>query len=371
MSGPLARAVLLAPLVAVAAGCKPKGPPVAPERARHTLATSAVSSDADLLVSAMRDDDLQLVRQWMTPELRSRLPAEDLAQAADRLRREFGAVQGVLEETTHREGDLLWYSGLWIHRVPGRREVLTPVLYQFALDRQHRLARLLVREHWFLESITPPADAYLPVTRLHFPGHGEWFVSHGGRSKSTNHHFGSRTQRFAYDIVVKKSGRRKRPGADGKANASYYCYGQPLLAPAAGTVIVAIDDVAENVVGESGRKGGNGLVIDHGFGEFTSMWHAIPGSLTVKVGDRVEVGQQVARSGNSGRSSGPHLHFDMQTRGLPRGDFGLPAPFVEVFVDGVFRESVEPVRGEYVRGDPPPGVLRREQAAGPRVLVDA
>ncbi len=365
------RALLVAPLLLVAAiGCKPKGRALAPERARHTQANSAVSSDADLLVAALRDGDLQLVRQWMTPELRSRLSADDLAQAGDRLRREFGAVQGVLEESTHRESDLLWYSGLWIHRVPGRRETLTPVLYQFALDRQHRLARLLVREHWFLETITPPADAYLPVTRLHFPGRGEWFISHGGRSKGQNHHFGSRTQRFAYDIVMKKNGRRKRPGADSKANASYYCYGQPLLAPAAGTVVVAIDGVPENVIGQSGRKGGNGLVIDHGFGEFTSMWHAIPGSLTVGVGDRVEVGQQVARTGNSGRSSGPHLHFDMQTRGLPRGDFGLPAPFVEVFVAGSFRESVEPGRGDFVRGDPPPGVLRRSSAAGPRIIVN-
>lgn len=362
----------LAALVAMlsATGCKPKAAPTAPARASQALPSSAVLADADLLVRSIAGEDLALVRQWMTPELRSRLGAEALDEAAAHLRREFGTAVGVLEERTHHEGSLLWYSGLWVHRTEGKQPMVTAVLYQFALDDKRQLARLLIREHWFIETLKAPADAYLPVTRLHFPGAGEWTISHGGRSTATNHHYDTRIQRFAYDIVVKKNGRRKQPNSPSSDNRSYYCYGREILAPAAGKVLHAVNDVAENIPGQRGKKGGNGVVIDHGFGEFSSLWHAIPGSVTVQAGDEVAPGQVIARAGNSGHSSGPHLHYHLSTRNRPGGDVGLPAPFVDVWHDGSWREIYEPSRGDTVRNDPPPGVRRRDQAAAPRVLID-
>jgi peptidase M23-like protein len=357
-------------LIAVIA-CKRPEPPVAPERAWKPQATSTALADADVLVRSIGGLDVARVRQWMTPELRSRISSDELERASAELNKQFGPSAGVLEERTHREGELLWYSGLWVHRRPGRVPVLTPVLYQFALDSQRQLARLVIREHWFLETMKLPADHYLPITRLHFPGRGEWTVSHGGRSKRLNHHFGTRAQRFAYDIIMKKNGRRKKPNAPDNQNSSYYCYGAELMAPAAGVVILAINDVAENVPGVAGEKGGNGVVIDHGFGEFSALWHAIPGSVRVKQGDTVEPGQVLALAGNSGHSSGPHLHYHLAARTTPgKSEFGLPAPFVDVWVDGRWHERIEPVRGDTVRVDPPTGVLRRDQAAGPRVFLD-
>ncbi len=364
------------PLVLALAGCKhtrEQPPPVVPERATHLQPRSAVLADADLLVAALASDDLQMVRQWMTPELQSRLTAEGLEAAAAHLRKSFGRPQGLLEERTHHEGSLLWYSGVWVHLQERRKggPVMTPVLYQFALDDKRQLARLLVREHWFLESMPGLADDYQPITRLHFPGIGEWTISHGGRSKALNHHFGGGAQRFAYDIVVKRGGRRSRPGSDGKRNDAYYCYGAQILAPAAGRVILIVDDVPENRIGGgAGKAGGNGVVIDHGFGEYSSLWHGIPGSVQVAVGDEVQAGQPLFRAGNSGHSSGPHLHYHLSTRGRRGGDLGLPAPFVDIWVDGAWHSQHEPVRGEAVRNDPPPGVERRDQARAPRILLD-
>ncbi len=354
-----------------AGGCKPPHSPSAPPSAAEIQPASALLSDADLLVKSIAGGDLQLVRQWMTPELRSRVSAETLDEAAAHLVREFGRAQGVLDERTHYEGSLLWYSGLWVHRLESKREpVVTAVLYQFALDDKRQLARLLIREHWFLDSLEPPADQYLPVTRLHFPGAGEWTISHGGRSDATNHHYKTVGQRFAYDIIVKKNGRRKPAGAPSSDNRSYFCYGRELLAPAAGTVTLAINDVKDNIPGQAGKRGGNGVIIDHGFGEYSALWHAIPGSVRVQAGEEVTVGQVIALAGNSGHSSGPHLHYQLSTRGLRGGDFGLPAPFVDVWIDGTWRELFEPSRGDNIRNDPPPGVARRDQAAAPRVLLD-
>jgi murein DD-endopeptidase MepM/ murein hydrolase activator NlpD len=364
-------AAVLSGALGSAAACKPSTPPVVPARAQRPQPRSAIEPRADELVAAMHAADYDTIRRWMTPELRARVRVSDLEAASRRLRLHFGDPNGILEESAHREGDLRWYSGLFLYRAAGDPVVITPVLYQFALDGSQRLARLLVREHWFIENLDHPASHYLTVTRFLPPFRGQWTISQGGPTRLTNRHHGSRTQRWAYDIVIKKDGRTRRPGASKRRNASYYCHGQPLTAPAAGTVVKAVDGVRENVPGERGRAGGNGVVIDHGFGEYSALWHAIPGSITVEVGDRVEVGQVVGKVGNSGHSSGPHIHWHVSSFGLDRVRArALPAYVVDVYVDDRWRDRVLPVRGDEVRAPQPRKPRRPAQAAAPSVLID-
>ncbi len=73
--------------------------------------------------------------------------------------------------------------------------------------------------------------------------------------------------------------------------------GTPILAAQQGKVSVASED------GVNGKY----LVLDHGYGVKTSYCHL--SELDVEAGDRVTRGQEVALSGNTGRSTGPHLHF--------------------------------------------------------------
>lgn len=56
--------------------------------------------------------------------------------------------------------------------------------------------------------------------------------------------------------------------------------------------------------------GGITLIIEHDNGFESRMCHL--NEITVQVGERVKQGQHVAFSGNTGRSSGPHLHFGMR-----------------------------------------------------------
>ena len=79
--------------------------------------------------------------------------------------------------------------------------------------------------------------------------------------------------------------------------------GTPVVAAAAGTVIVA------------GWMGGYGnlVVVDHGGGISTAYAHNT--SVTVGVGQQVAQGQLIAYSGNTGNSTGPHVHFEVRSNG--------------------------------------------------------
>ncbi len=82
-----------------------------------------------------------------------------------------------------------------------------------------------------------------------------------------------------------------------------------------GTDVKAADG---GVVVFSGTKGGYGkaIVIDHGANMQTLYAHN--SKLHVKVGDKVFKGQIIATSGNTGRSTGPHLHFEIKKNGVPQ-----------------------------------------------------
>ena len=53
-------------------------------------------------------------------------------------------------------------------------------------------------------------------------------------------------------------------------------------------------------------------MIKHADDTFGVYWHMKHNGVLVKVGDKVKQGDDIARSGNTGNSSGPHLHFDVR-----------------------------------------------------------
>jgi len=100
--------------------------------------------------------------------------------------------------------------------------------------------------------------------------------------------------------------------------------GSPVRAMAAG-VVARSSQVASDLFGVYGRL----VMIDHGYNLFTSYAHL--SEALVERGQRVEAGQIIALSGNTGRSSAPHLHWEILAHGewidgLTLLDLWLPAP---------------------------------------------
>ncbi len=106
--------------------------------------------------------------------------------------------------------------------------------------------------------------------------------------------YGMRTDPFTGQLAM-------HAGVDFAANV-----GTPIFAAAGGVVIAA----------EQHPAYGNAVSIDHGNGLVTMYAHA--SKIVVKVGEIVKRGQKIAEVGTTGRSTGPHLHFEVHVNDVPQ-----------------------------------------------------
>lgn len=89
-------------------------------------------------------------------------------------------------------------------------------------------------------------------------------------------------------------------------NGKSYSYGQPYYAAQGGEVILAYND------GNWNSGFGNYCIIDHGDGKHTLYAHSK--RLLVSKGDIVKKGQQIGEIGDTGNTTGPHLHFEVRIK---------------------------------------------------------
>ena len=156
---------------------------------------------------------------------------------------------------------------------------------------------------------SPPKDAFALAMPLDA---GEWLVVHGGRSPITNGHYALRGQRDALDLIRVDAA----APAEGRRPEEYPAFGTGLVAPADGVVADAVDGHPDQPIGGSDpdSPAGNYVSIEIAPGRFVLLAHAQRGSLLVKPGDVVKRGQPIARVGNSGNTTEPHLHIQVQNK---------------------------------------------------------
>lgn len=83
------------------------------------------------------------------------------------------------------------------------------------------------------------------------------------------------------------------------------------VAASRGSIVVGATDGTVMLIGDQGNYGHCVFVENH---DGTVAWYAHLTDSYVKVGDKIVRGQIVGSSGNTGRSTGPHLHFEMRTQ---------------------------------------------------------
>ena len=137
-------------------------------------------------------------------------------------------------------------------------------------------------------------------------GHRRVFNTVGGKARIPG--------RFAIDFVrVDAAGHTARDRPDSPAD--WLGYGAEVLAVADATVVEVRDDmsespsVAKNPAHVLADDAGNFVTIRLGDGRYAFYEHLLPGSISVRPGQRVRRGDVLARLGFTGASTGPHLHF--------------------------------------------------------------
>jgi len=171
-----------------------------------------------------------------------------------------------------------------------------------------------------------------------------WGAFDGPSNDSDNHHrrgiliMGARpviSRRYAIDWKQVESGATF--AGDARDKNAYFAYGKTVLAVADGRVITARDGLPDNVPAHNDAfhpavpitmetVAGNTITLDIGGRQFVYYCHLQPGSVRVKVGDRVRRGQLLARVGNSGDAREPHLHIEVTTD--PRFAAGEGVPYL-------------------------------------------
>lgn len=204
-----------------------------------------------------------------------------------------------------------------------------------ALDDAGAIAGMRVMEPEEGEGKPPPVAK--SSLALGLPFRGTWFVFWGGDTSELNYHVDNPSQRRATDLMMVDDQGTSHRG-DGKANGDYFAYGKEVLAVADGRAVTVVDGVPDNQPGEMNplMAPGNLIIVDHGGGVHSVYAHLIPGSARVKAGAAVKRGQVLGACGNSGNSSEPHLHFQLQDGPRFEKSWGIEPVFagVEVTRDG-------------------------------------
>jgi len=187
--------------------------------------------------------------------------------------------------------------------------------------------------------VTAPITIGKGAVAISAPLRGEHWLAGNGPSNTSGHRralipidgHAAIAQRFAIDWVKLRDDGKTYQG-DEKDNKNYLAYGNEAYAVADGVVTETKDGIPENVPGLDSRAvpitletvGGNHVILDIGGGHFAFYAHLQPGSLRVKLGDKVRRGQVIGLVGNSGNSTEPHLHFHISNGNSPLGSEGLP-----------------------------------------------
>ena len=200
------------------------------------------------------------------------------------------------------------------------------------------LWQILCEIHSILKLLILSPDLFKKSGQHYFmlPFRGEWKVANGGTRRETSHSWWILNQRYAYDFA-RVDAKGKSHCHEGRILENYFSFDQDVFAPEDGKVIRTRDGVRDyrrlnDVDIWTKGAGGNYVMIEHASGIVSFIAHLKKGSICVRKGEKVKTGQAIGRCGNSGNSSEPHIHFQVQDKKIPLAGFSLPIFFRNIFI---------------------------------------
>jgi len=145
-----------------------------------------------------------------------------------------------------------------------------------------------------------------------------------------NYHVAYMSQKHAFDMMSTNEEGYFLTGDRTKLE-NYACFGATLIAPVEGEIIATKSDLPDQQIGSRDPEylEGNHVVIKMDETHYALLAHMKQDSATVSVGDWVEVGQELGECGNSGNTTAPHLHFQIQSTPdlFAEGGYTYPVKF--------------------------------------------
>jgi hypothetical protein len=190
-----------------------------------------------------------------------------------------------------------------------------------------------------------------PTTIIAPPLRGDGWLANNGCCAAASVHRAVRVpvggvrigkqETFAIDWARLRDG---QPFAgDGARPEDWYGFGAEVLAVGDGTVVAVQEGYPEEIplqpathVTNPEDYGGNAISLEIAPGVYAYYAHLEPGSVTVKAGDRVTTSQVLGLLGNTGNSTGPHLHFGLIDGPDPLIGESLPMAFDRWTLQGTF-----------------------------------
>lgn len=166
---------------------------------------------------------------------------------------------------------------------------------------------------------------------------GDFYIAHGGSNQIINHHFEIPAQKYALDVIQLNEFGFRANHVNPSRLTDYNIFNAVVYSPCDGIVVEIadnFDDLKPNIM-DSEHPAGNYIAIAKSQTEIIIILaHLRKGSLEVKVNDHVRQGQALARVGNSGNTSEPHLHIHAVLNGT--GDFLFSGTGIPMLFNGRF-----------------------------------
>ena len=183
----------------------------------------------------------------------------------------------------------------------------------------------------------PSVETRTSKVTYSLPFEEAWAVFNGCFTQAYSHLQNTPVQRYAYDFLQMESGRSC--SGNEREVGSCYCYDKAILSPAGGVVVKVNNRSNDSLILGKGRYfnrsnhiAGNYVIVKHAEEQYSLMAHLKKDSMLVKAGERVVRGQKLARCGNSGNSTEPHLHFHLQNGPNFYTSVGLPIRFSDITI---------------------------------------